>query len=201
MQAIGKLFETSISHFEKKEYREAEQAVDELLKIHPDFQRGQFMKAVILEETGRANKAEEHYAKCGNRYTLWFRLASQLETLDPERALGYYERVSKYDTQNNMLWFSLGSLYEKMGRTGDAGKCFRKMQMLREILSRVVIPVGFLIIMITGARLMLLKGDYGLSAVVIASAIFCLFWLKRDGGKALQMMRKKKQYSQKGKSV
>jgi len=195
MQSIGKLFETAISHFEKKEYREAEQAVDELLKTHPDFQRGQFLKAVILEETGKQSKAEEHYAKCGNRYTLWFRLASQLEGTDPQRALGYYERVSTYDTQNNMIWFSLGSLYEKMGRSEDAGKSFRKLQMLREILSRVFIPLGFLIIMVTGARLMLLKGDYGLAAVVVASAVFCLFWLKRDGGKAIEMFRKKKQYS------
>jgi tetratricopeptide (TPR) repeat protein len=195
MQAIGKLFETSISHFEKKEYREAERAVDELLKLHPDFQRGQFMKAVILEETGRENKAEEHYAKCGNRYTLWFRLASQLEQIDPQRALGYYERVSRYDTQNNQLWFNLGSLYEKMGRSEEAKNSFRKLQMLREILSRVFIPLGFLIIMVTGARLMLLKRDYGLAAVVIASGMFCLFWLRRDGGKALQMLRKKQQYS------
>ncbi len=195
MQAIGKLFDEAIARFEKKEYREAEQAVDELLKMHPDFQRGQFMKAVIMEETGRASKAEEHYAKCGNRYTLWFRLASQLEATDPQRALGYYERVSQYDTQNNMLWFSMGSLYEKMGRTEDARKSFRKLQMLREIMSRVLIPLGFLIIMATGARLMLLKGDNGLAAVVIASGVLCLFWLKRDGGKALQMLRKKKQYS------
>ncbi len=195
MQEIGKLFDAAIAHFEKKEYGQAEKAVDELLRMHPNFQRGHFMKAVILEETGHANKAEEHYAKSGNRYTLWFRLASQLESVDPERALGYYERVSKYDTQNNMLWFSLGSLYEKMGRTADAGTCFRKLEMLREILSRVVIPLGFLIIMATGSVLMLSRGDYGLAIVVIASAIFCVVWLNRDGGRALQMLKKKKQYS------
>ncbi len=195
MQAIGKLFEIAIAYYEKKEYKEADRSVDELLALHPDFQRGHFIKAVILEETGKTSKAEEHYAKCGNRYTLWFRLASQLESVDPQRALQYYERVSQYDTQNNMLWFNLGSLFERMGRKEDAGKCFGKMQMLREVLSRVLIPLGFLIIMVTGARLMLLKGDYGLSAVVVASAIFCIFWLKRDGGKALQMMRKKRQYA------
>ena len=195
MQSIGKLFETSIALYEKKDYKEAERTIDELLSIHPDFQRGQFMKAVILEETGRANKAEEHYAKAGNRYTLWFRLASQLEDIDPQRALQYYERVGKYDTQNNMLWFSLGNLYEKMGKSGDAGTCFRKMQLLREVLSRVFIPLGFLIIMVAGARLMLLRRDYGLAAVVVASGVFCLFWLRRDGGKAFQMIKKKKQYS------
>jgi tetratricopeptide (TPR) repeat protein len=194
MQAIGKLFDATIAHYEKKEYREAEKSIDELLSLHPDFERGHFLKAVILEETGQANRAEEHYGKCGNRFTLWFRLASQLEASDPQRALRYYERVSTHDTQNNMLWFSLGNLYEKMGRAGDAAKSFRKMQMLREVLSRVIIPLGFLIIMVTGARLMLLRGDHGLAAVVVASGIFCLFWLKRDGGKALQMITKKRQY-------
>lgn len=195
MQSIGKLFDAAIAHYERKEYRAAEKSIDELLSVNPDFQRGQFLKAVILEETGKTGKAEEHYARCGNRYTLWFRLASQLESVDPQRALRYYDRVSKHDTQNNMLWFNLGSLYETMGRPEDAGKCFRKMQMLREVLSRIVIPLGFLIIMATGGRLMFLKGDMGLFAVVAASGLFCLFWLKRDGGKALQMIRKKRQYS------
>jgi tetratricopeptide (TPR) repeat protein len=194
MQSIGKLFEASIAHYEKKEYREAEASIDQLLILHPDFQRGHFLKAVILEETGRASKAEEHYARSGNRFTLWFRLASQLEPSDPERALVYYERVSRHDIRNNMVWFSLGSLYERAGRAGDAAECFRRLQLLREVLSRIVIPLGFLIIMATGARLMLLRGDRGLAAVVVASGIFCLFWLRRDGGKALQMIRKKRQY-------
>ncbi len=194
MQSIKQLFETTIAHYEKKEYAAAEKAVDELLQRYPDFQRGQFLKAVILEENGKAGQAEQHYAKSGNRFTLWFRLAAQLETVDPRRALDYYERVGKNDAHNNLLWFNLGNLYEKMGRTGDAGKCFRKMELLREVLSRIIIPLGFTILLVSGAVMMIRRGDRALASVVIASAVFCLFWLKRDGGKAAQMIAKKKKF-------
>ncbi len=194
MQSIGKLFDQAIAYYEKKEYREAEKTVDELLGLHPDFQRGQFLKAVILEETGRTDKAEQHYARSGNRFTLWFRLASQLENIDPARAITYYERVGKNDPRNNLLLFSLGSLYEKLGRKDDAGRCFGKLQPLREVLSRIFIPLGFMIILIAGGWLMLLRGDYALASVVIASAVFCVFWLRRDGCKPVQMIRKKREY-------
>lgn len=194
MQSIGKLFDRSILHYEKKEYDAAEKAVDELLEQHSEFQRGRFLKAVILEETGREGEAEQHYAKSGNRVTLWFRLASQLEAIDPDRARVYYLRAAEQDPHNNMLWFRLGTLYEKMGRVVDAAACYGKMQVFREILSRVLIPLGFLIIMVSGARMMMQRGDTALAAVVSASALFCLFWLKRDGGTAVQMVMKKNKY-------
>jgi tetratricopeptide (TPR) repeat protein len=192
MQSIGKLFDKTIAHYERKEYRAAEETVDELLELHPDFQRGQFLKAVILEETGRADRAEEHYAKCGNRYTLWFRLASQLEGIDAQRALTYYERVGKNDAQNNLLWFSLGNLYERLGRQEEARASYRKLSPVREVLSRIVIPSGFIILLAGTARAMIARGDTALAFVVILSAVFCLFWLKRDGGTAVRMIRKKK---------
>ena len=116
MESIGKALEKTLSHYEKKEYAAAEKAVDELIASNPEFHRGQFLKAVILEETGRASEAEQHYDKAGNRFTLWCRLAAQLRTVDPERAVKYYERVSKMDPQSNMIWFDLGNLYETLGR-------------------------------------------------------------------------------------
>lgn len=194
MQSIGKLFDLAIAHYEKKEYDAAEKSINQLLEINPDFQRGQFLKAVILEETGRAPEGEKHYAKAGNRFTLWFRLAAQLENADPERAIMYYERVAKSDAQNNPLWFNLGTLYEKTGRPDQAGRCFRKLQPLREALSGILIPLGFTIMLVAGAWFMIQRGDKPLAAVVAASAIFCLFWLKRDGGKAVQMIMKKNKY-------
>lgn len=194
MQSIGKLFDMSIAHYEKKEYHAAEKAIDELLEQHSEFQRGRFLKAVILEETGRGGEAEQHYAKAGNRAALWGRLASQLESIDTERARMYYLRAAEQDDHNNALWFNLGSLYERTGRTEEAARCFRKMQVLREVMSRVIIPLGFLIIMVSGARMMLLRGDKALAAVISASALFCLLWLKRDGGTAVQMMVKKNRY-------
>jgi hypothetical protein len=39
--------------------------------------------------------------------------------------------------------------------------------------------------------MMIKRGEQGLAAVVIASAVFCAFWLKRDAGKAIQMIVKK----------
>jgi tetratricopeptide (TPR) repeat protein len=194
MQSISKQLEKIIAHYEKKDYDAAEKSVDELLASHPDFHRGQFLKAVVLEETGRASEAEKHYEKAGNRFTLWSRLAMQLHDIDPQRALTYYERVTKMDPQNNLLWFNLGNLYEKMGRTEDARSCFRNLSPLREVLSRIFIPLGFMIFLISGATMMIQRDEKGLAAVVIASAVFCIFWLKRDAGKAVQMIVKKNKY-------
>jgi tetratricopeptide (TPR) repeat protein len=194
MESIGKLLEKIITHYEKKEYDSAEKAADDLLAAHPDFHRAQFLKAVILEETGRADKAEKHYAKAGNKFTLWLRLALLLHDVDPQRALMYYERVSKMDPQNNLIWFNLGNLYEKMGRIDKARACFRNLSPVKEILSRIFIPLGFMIFLVSGAIMMIHRGEKALASLVVASAVFCLFWLKRDAGKAVQMAVKKNKY-------
>ncbi len=191
MESISKLLNQILGHYEKKEYEAAERGVDLLLVSHPDFHRGQFMKAVILEETGRAVDAERHYEKAGNRYTLWSRLAMQLQDIDPDRAIMYYERATKMDPQNNLLWFNLGALYEKKGRTDDARGCYRNLSPLKDVLSKIFIPLGFMIFLISGGAMMIQRGERGLAAVVIASAVFCVFWLKRDAGKAIQMIVKK----------
>ncbi len=183
-----------LSHYEKKEYASAEKLTDELLAANPDFYRALFLKAVILEETGRASDAEPYYVKSGNRYTLWGRLAVQLHDIDPERALTYYERVSAMDPNNNLIWFNMGALYEKMGRLDKARASFRNLEPGREILSRIVIPLGFMIFLISGAIMMIRRGETGLTAVVIASAIFCIFWIKRDAGRTIQMLMKKNKY-------
>jgi hypothetical protein len=39
--------------------------------------------------------------------------------------------------------------------------------------------------------MMVQRSQPGLAALVVGSAVFCLFWLKRDAGKAIQMIRKK----------
>jgi len=191
MESIGKLLNQVIEHYEKKEYGAAEKAVDLLLALHPDFHRGQFMKAVILEETGSADESERHYGKAGNRYTLWSRLAMQLQEIDPDRAITYYERVVRMDPQNSMLWFNLGNLYEKKGRMSEARDCYRNMSPVTEVLSKIVIPLGFMILLISGGVMMIQRGEKGLAAVVVASAFFCAFWLKRDAGKTLQIIMKK----------
>jgi hypothetical protein len=51
-----------------------------------------------------------------------------------------------------------------------------------------------MIFLISGAIMMIRRGETGLTAVVIASAIFCIFWIKRDAGKAIQMLMKKNKY-------
>jgi tetratricopeptide (TPR) repeat protein len=191
MESITKLLNQILAHYEKKEYEAAEKLVDALLLSHPDFHRGQFMKAVILEETGRAAEAESYYARSGNRYTLWSRLALQLHDIDPARALTYYERVTQADPQNNALWFGLADLYEKMGRPADAQACYRNLQPVKEILSRIFIPLGFMIFLLSGAIAMIQRGETGLAVVVVAASVFCVFWLKRDAGKAVQMAVKK----------
>ena len=193
MESITRMLNQILAHYEKKEYEPAEKLVDGLLLSHPDFHRGQFMKAVILEETGRADAAEQYYARSGNRYTLWSRLALQLHDIDPGRALIYYERVTKADPQNNQLWYGLGELYEKMGRPGDAKECYRSLSPVKEVLSKIFIPLGFMIFLLSGAIAMIQRGEKGLAVVVVAASVFCVFWLKRDAGKAVKMIIKKYQ--------
>jgi hypothetical protein len=45
--------------------------------------------------------------------------------------------------------------------------------------------------LVIGATMMIRRAEMGLAALVIGSAVFCLFWLKRDAGKAIQMIKKK----------
>lgn len=98
MEAVGKLLETILMHYERKDYVSAEKLLDNLLISHPNFHRA---------------------------------------------------------------W-------------------------LREILSRIIIPSGFMVFLIVGAVMMIKRGEIALSLVVIASAVFCMFWLKRDAGQAVQ---------------
>jgi hypothetical protein len=48
--------------------------------------------------------------------------------------------------------------------------------------------------LVGGAILMIQRGEKALASLVIASAVFCLVWLKRDGGKAVQMLGRKNKY-------
>ncbi len=192
MQAIGKLLEASLQHYEKKEYAAAEKLLDELLAANPNFHRAWFMKGIILEETGRQSEADQYLAKAGSVFTLMFRLAMQLEEIDPERSLSYYNRLVEMDPANNLIWFNRGLLCEKTGNTTEARASFRNLRPMREIASRILIPLGFMVIMIAGGLAMVQRGDRALGSIVLSSAIFCFFWLKRDAGKALQMVSKKK---------
>jgi tetratricopeptide (TPR) repeat protein len=195
MESIGKMLEATLSHFEKKEYAEAEQVVDKLLKAHPDFHQAQFLKAVILEEQGRADAAAPHYQRSGNPNALWPRLASQLEHADPERAIRYYERSRKADPANNIVLFRLGTLYEQRNQPDKARECWLQLSPAKEVMSRIFIPLGFLVIIAGGAIAMFRRGDFAFASVVSASALFCVYWLKRDGGRTLAMVRKKKSVS------
>jgi tetratricopeptide (TPR) repeat protein len=194
MESIGKLLESALANYEKKEYAAAEKLVDELLQGNPNFHRGWFLKGIILEETGRTGEAAKYMEKAGNVFTLMFRLALQLQDVDPQRALIYYNRLAQMDPNNNMVWFNRGLLYEKLGNRNDARESFRNLTPAREILSRIVVPLLFMLFLLGGGITMMLKGDKALASLVLASAVFCLFWLKRDVGKALQMLSKKKQY-------
>ena len=194
MESAGKLLETLLTHYEQKDYVSAEKLVDDLLVSQPNFHRAWFLKAVILEETGRKDEAGKFYDKSGNCFTLWFRLAMQLQEVDPQRAMMYFDRVSEMDKNNNMIWFYKGMLSEKLGNIEEARRCFRNLSPLREFFSRIVIPSGFMVFLIVGAVMMIKRGETALSVIVIASAVFCMFWLKRDAGQAVQMLVKKKQY-------
>jgi tetratricopeptide (TPR) repeat protein len=195
MDPIRAVLERTLSYYEKKEYANAEKGADEILATYPEFNRALFLKAVILEETGRSGEAEKYYAKAGPLHQLWLRLALQLQDADPARALTYFKKVSEMDAESNLVWLSMGDLYEKLGRPDEAKKSYANISLQREIITKLVSPVGFLIIMTAGSIAMLQRGNIALASLVIASGVVCLFWLKRDGGRAWKMMKKKKKYA------
>ena len=194
MESIGKLLEQTLTHYERKEYGEAERLVDILLAGNPQFHRGWFLKGVIFEETGRAGDAEQYYVKAGNLFNMWSRLAMQLDQTDPKRALVYYDRALQMDPANNALLLRKGLLLEKTGGKGQAEACFRKLSLRRELFSRLVAPLGFMVFLITGGVMMFARGERSLSFFAFASAVVCFFWLKRDAGAAITMLQKKNEY-------
>ncbi len=194
MESIRKTLEKTLQLYEKKDYENAEKGADEMLAGYPEFSRALFLKGVILDETGKTAKAEEYYRKVAGVSVMWFRLALQLQNSDPERALRYFKKVTDVDVENNQVWLSMGEIYEKQGRTDEAQKCFKNIALMKEIVTKLLSPLGFLIIMIAGSIAMFRRGNYALASLVVLSGIVCLVWLKRDGGRVLEMMQKKKRF-------
>ena len=195
METVGNLLEKALFHYERKEYADAEKAVAALLAGAPDFHRGWFLKGVILEETGRADQAEECYIKSSNAHTLMIRLALQLQEKDPERSRIYFDRVLEIDPGNNFMLYQRGLLCESRGEHQEAAKSFRRISAMREIMSKIFIPGGFLIFLLSGSVAMFQRGERALSWIVLASALFCLIWMRRDSGLAIKMWLKKRQFS------
>jgi tetratricopeptide (TPR) repeat protein len=195
MESLRKTLEKTLQFYENKDFDNAEKGTDLMLEANPEFTRALFLKAVILEETGRTDKAEEYYRKAGSTSLLWLRLALQLQESDPERALRYFIKVKEIDSENNLIWFSMGKLYEKLKRPDQARKCFNNISLMKEIVSKLLSPLGFLIIMVAVSIAMFKRGNLGLGSLVALSGIVCLVWLKRDGGRVIQMMLRKKKYA------
>jgi tetratricopeptide (TPR) repeat protein len=191
MASPGKLLEKILSYYEKKEYAEAEKGIDAMLGLYPGLNRALFLKAVVLEETGRREDAERYYREAGPSYTLMLRLAMQLQDVDPRRALVYFEKAGAADQGNNAVLLGMGTAYEKLGMAEEAGKCFGRLSLAREIFSKLLIPVCFLLMMVVGAVMLLQRGENALAGLVVVSAIVCLFWLRRDGKTALKLIRRK----------
>ncbi|HTF99275.1 MAG TPA: tetratricopeptide repeat protein [Nitrospirota bacterium] len=191
MASLKKALDKALAHYEKKEYADAERGADIMVEAFPDFAHGQFLKAVILEETGRAEQAQDYYNKAGKLSMMWMRLAMRLQDIDPARAIIYFEKARAQDSGNNHLVYSLGLAYEKAGRANEARKCFQSLNMQREVITRLLSPLGFLVIMIAGAIAMFKRHDFVLASLVTVSAVICLFWIKRDGGLVFNMMKRK----------
>ncbi|MGC2062717.1 MAG: tetratricopeptide repeat protein [Thermodesulfovibrionales bacterium] len=195
IETVENLLEKVLFYYERKEYPNAEKAVADLLAVAPDFHRGWFLKGIILEETGRADQAEECFVKSSNAHTLMLRLALQLQEKDPDRAQIYFDRVLEHDPGNNFMLYQRGLLYERLGNPEEAARSFRRISALREIMSRIFIPGGFLIFLLAGAAAMFQRGERVLSWIVLASALFCLVWMSRDSGLAIKMLLKKRKFS------
>ncbi len=147
-----------------------------------------------MRRPGERPEAEKMYEKAGNLFNMWIRLALQLHEVDPDRAIEYYERVLQLDRTFNLALLNKGLLYEKMGRLDEARSCFRNLSPGKELISKVVIPAGFMALLIGSGLMLVHKGDMIISMFSFASAVVCFFWLKRDAGMAIKMLMKKNKY-------
>jgi tetratricopeptide (TPR) repeat protein len=194
MEATQKLLDEALLYYEQKNYAGAERVVDALIKANPVFHRGWFLKGIIMEETGKVEEAKEYLLKSGDVHSLMVRLAMQLQEKDPQRARVYFDRVLSEDPGSNILLFQNGLLCEKTGDRDGAHRFYQRLSPAREILSRIIIPIGFMIFLVLGAIMIFNRGERALSGIVMVSSLVCLFWLKRDGGLAIQMLRKKRSF-------
>ena len=200
MESIGKALETALKHYERKEYEDALRIVDAMLLSYPDFNRALFLKGVILQETGRTDEGEVYFHKAGPLIPLWHRLALQLQDIDPDRALHYFIKASTLDDSDNGIWLGMGKIYENRGDFEAAGRCYARLSLGREMLSRILGPVGFLVLMLIGTVMLIGRGNIPLASLVVISSFVCLLWLKRDGGRFLEMLSRKKKFGSSGKS-
>jgi tetratricopeptide (TPR) repeat protein len=118
----------------------------------------------------------------------------QLQDVDPQRALQYYDRVLQADPKFSMALLNKGLIYEKMGLGAEAKQCFRNLSPWGELVSRIIVPLGFMVLLIAGGIMMIKRGERTLPILILASAVSCFFWLRRDGGTAITMLLKKKKY-------
>lgn len=194
MASLETLLAEMLSHYERKEYADAGRCADELLASRPDFHRAWFLKGVILEEAGKRAEAKQMFEKAGDLFTLWVRLALQLDEADPDRAIHCYGRALELEPAFNLALLNKGLLCEKKGRLDEARACFRKLSPGKEVLSKIVIPGGFMALLIGSGVLLLQRGEKIISMFTFVSALVCLLWLKRDGTMALRMLLKKSKY-------
>lgn len=185
------LFESALRHYEKKDYTTAHNIIDKILDANPDFYKGWFLKGVIFKETGVMNKISDCFNKTFNIHELWFRLALQIENIDPERAIACYRETIQIDPKFNVAWYKMGLIFERLGILDEARKCFSNLSPLRDVFSKFVIPLAFCTGLFISGYVMIRRGEVPLSLLVTMSAMFCLFWLKHDGLTAVGMLKKK----------
>ncbi|MCX8070469.1 MAG: hypothetical protein N2738_08200 [Thermodesulfovibrionales bacterium] len=191
MHELAELLNKSLQEYEQKRYKEAEMWIDKLLIKDNQFEKALFLKAVICSETGRHDEASLYFSKTSNLSFLWLRLGLQIEQTDIDRALVCYDKVLSSNPSDNQALYLKGLLLEKKGFIDEASKCFRALNLMRDIVTKVFIPLGFFVLLALGSFMLISRGEHGLSFIVLISAMFCLFWLKRDGFETVKMFNSK----------
>jgi hypothetical protein len=93
------------------------------------------------------------------------------------------------------MLYQKGLLCESRGEREEAAKSYRRISAMKEIMSRIFIPGGFLIFLLSGALALFQRGERVLFWIVLASGFFCLIWIRRDSGLAIKMLLKKRNFS------
>ncbi|HIJ60559.1 MAG TPA: hypothetical protein HPP56_08105 [Nitrospirae bacterium] len=191
MRDINEYFVKALQSYKQKDYEEVEFIIEKILNMDNQFEKAIFLKGVILYEKGKIKEADKLFQTFTNLSVWWLRLGLELEKTDEERAINCYNKALSINPTDNYTLLKKGLLMEKKGNYSESTKCFKAINPMRELLSRVIIPFGFMCLLSVGAFMLISKGENGLSFVVIISAIFCLSWLKRDAGNVLKMIYKK----------
>ena len=134
--------EEALGFLKEKQFDQALEKFNALLDDKPASPLFNFYKGVALAESGQEAEAAAYFARVKDPTAQWFRLGILAVNMkfEPERSIGYFDRVLKLNPGISAAWFNKALLLEKTGRFVEAREAYKRISLRRDILIRMVLP-------------------------------------------------------------